>query len=278
MGLALLAASVVLYGLASLPANPVQAASEEGECAAIGTPKPTKEEKRAPATEMGQEAPGTIHMLCGKLVYITYVVQKHPQQEPVFLEGEKIHTIGLIPCTGSSLPYIFKVKPLDLVYFYQFRDAVVSSGKKVCTKEYGCLNLYITSFKNYVGMDRCSDCGKYNMPPTWTHVPLTPFTATPIPPTQPLILPSSPTPTETPTATPGSPTPGLFAVLYDTPTPAPPASPTATLLPPPTALPPVGEVARGARFSPLWLGLLLLLGVLLLAYWGWRSAARSDWE
>ncbi len=281
--LAVLLAVAVLCEVAVLRATLAQAAGGCDVQDASYTRKPKKEEKGTP--DRGGTPEKWAHTLCGRLVYLTYAVPSGKGWVPLFVDGEKVHTIGLLPCHGGGKPYIFRIKPMDLLYYYQFRNVEFATGKRVCTMEYGCLDLYITMFQNYVGMDRCSDCGKYNRPPTWTHVPLTPFTATPIPPTQALIYPSSPTLTETPTPTLGTvtATPDLFDVLYGeptptaTPTPATKPAVTSTLQPTVTATPTPFVAPGRSWFSPLGLGLLLLAGVALLAFWGWRTAARSEW-
>jgi hypothetical protein len=219
-------------------------------------------------------------MLCGQLVFLNYHeltvkqesgIKKAATRPP---QGELHTTIGLLPCGGGP-PLIFKIRPRELVVFYQFRNPTIEQGQNACVQGYGCLNQYITNFDNFVGMNSCSECGLYNQQPTWTHVPLTPFTATPIPPTQALILANSATPTETltPTSGPATPTPGLFELLHGTPSPE-VSTATPTRRPSPTATPVSQAKPILPCRSPLGAGLLSLLGAALLFRRRWNLLKR----
>ncbi len=101
------------------------------------------------------------------------------------------------------------------------------------SSQFGPLNKYIITYKNYVGITSCSECGLYGVLPTWTRPPL--FTNTPTPaPTKTTSLPSS-TPTETATLAPieVTETYSMFELLYgtETLTSTPSESPTPTPLP-----------------------------------------------
>ena len=209
--------------------------------------------------------------LCGKLVFLT------DYNDPTKKD------IGLIPCSGPG-PLIFKTHPRDLIPFYQFRDPEIGKGEEICTAEYGCIDQYLLSFQNYVGIGSCNECGMYGVPPTWTHVPLTPYTSTPKPPTATPYIPS-PTPTETPTPSPNqiTGTPGLFELLYGTKTTTP--SPSATPEPMPTVthtLPPSTAPTNPSGASllknPLVLGIGLLFVLIVVAYLIWVLNMRSRQE
>ncbi len=196
--------------------------------------------------------------------------------ELVFLEDMKTgyKTIGLKPC-GSQKPFIFYTKPRDLVPYYQFRDAVLERGEKICDRYYGCLNVYISTFKNYVGLEKCSDCGVVYLP-TWTLAPLTPYTPTPPPPSE-TPEPPTATPTFTMTPLPVTDTPELSDVLFGSETTVASATPTVGMSPTPvvpaglelTIIPtrsfPVSE--RGKIWPYLLAGFVILFAAVLLAFW-----------
>jgi len=210
---------------------------------------------------------GTIPRLCGELVYL------HDKRSGV--KG-----IGLKVCNSAKI-YIFYRHPRDLVRYYQFRDANVGTGPKLCDMQYGCLDKYLIGFKNYVGLESCDNCGKL-MLPTWTAAPLTPYTPTPLPPTATLYQPS-PTASFTPTLAPWqvTETPQLFELLRGT-TAAPSAMPSltpaaASVTPSPGPGEPASALERFSG-SPLFLGLIFLVFGLLLAFLAWRSVTRPDHE
>ena len=157
--------------------------------------------------------------LCGELVFFTGYTTGD--------ETNELSLVGLIPC-GMGAPYIMNRHPRDIVRFYQFRDPRIGTGEKICTQRWGCLDTYITGFKNYIGLESCAECGKGSAP-TWTHVPLTPYTFTPIPPTR-TPWPTMVTPTLTRTLSPDeiTPTLSLFELLQGTFTPTSPSMPTPT--------------------------------------------------
>lgn len=198
-------------------------------------------------------------MMCGKLVFIDGYYPKihgHP----------KVSTIGVIPC-GSGKPLIFGIHPRSLVPYYQFRDPKIGAGQMICTEKYGCLDQYLTSFKNYVGIESCSECGKYGIPPTWTEAPLTPYTPTPVPPTN-TPWPTRVTPTATRTLSPDeiTPTLDLFDLLHgatDTPTASATSQPQPALANTPT-ITPVPEQPFLQRVGPIALILLALLTLLVI--------------
>lgn len=198
--------------------------------------------------------------LCGHLIYL--VDDMNPT----------IKTTGLLPCGGGK-PMIFKVHPRDNIPYFQFRNVSTHRGSEICDKVYGCLDTYITSFQNYIGIDSCQMCGIANLPPTWTHAPLTPYTFTPVPPTPTLYIPSQ-TPTDTPSPTLGTVTntPNLFEILKGTATPGP--SPTEALALAPTAAPATAPTQSAARRLPAVCGSLLAPLLLILVYL-FRSAGVS---
>ena len=179
--------------------------------------------------------------LCGKLVFLTgyYLERDKPQ----------VATIGLLPC-GKGKPLIFQIHPRYLVPYYQFEDAVIGTGRAICTDQYGCLDQYITTFKTFYDLENCAQCGLANAAPTWTHVPLTPFTPTlsPTPPPTPTPFPTIALPTPQPTQPSDAvlPSVDVFELLHATPSPGPTAS--ATLQPSPTETP---GVQRGVLATPI---------------------------
>jgi len=225
---------------------------------------------------------GTSGLLCGRLVYFTD-------------DYSGLSMIGLVPC-GRQKPYVFKRHPRDLVPYFQFRNAKIKqtsrsweSVKKdiemnrtnktppsvddytwvVYSPVYGYLDEYIVSFKNYVGIEDCDECGKWNLPPTWTHAPKFSYTPTPTGTSTPTSTPVTPSPT--PTSTIVTPTKSIAEVLFgDTPSAFPTAGPPGGLaitpkpvIQPTDAPPPsFGSVSWG-----LYLGLSLVgLSLLLLVY------------
>jgi len=218
-------------------------AEDTGQIAAmVATPTKTRKLEKPTKTPLGVikfSTPETSR-LCGELVYLTNY--KDPTKQ----------TIGLRPC-GGSVVYIFGTHPRDLIQYYQFRDPKIGTGKKICTVECGCIDEYLNSFKNYIGIKNCSQCGVAQLPPTWTEIPLTPYTPTPRPPTSTPNVPS-PTSTETPTFSPAqvTQTPGLFELLFGTLTST--ASPTAAQPPPPAATqpqpPPTAQATTPTRTNP----------------------------
>jgi hypothetical protein len=99
-------------------------------------------------------------ILCGELTFFTDI-------------KTNAQRIGLIPC-GSSIPYIFQQHPAELFRYYQFSDAVIGSGNKISTDKYGCLDTYIITFKNYISINSCNECGvasKATSTPTHSNTP-----------------------------------------------------------------------------------------------------------
>jgi len=196
--------------------------------------------------------------------------------ELVFLQDTKTgyKTIGLKPC-GSQKPFIFYTKPRDLVQYYQFRDAVLERGKTLCDSYYGCLNVYISTFQNYVGLESCRDCGVRYLP-TWTLAPLTPYTPTPPPPSE-TPEPPTATPTFTMTPLPVTDTPELSEVLFGSETADASPSPTAGMSVTPVlpaglelTLTPTGAIPisqRGKIWPYLLGGFVILFAAVLLAFW-----------
>jgi len=204
---------------------------------------------------------GNYPRLCGELVYLQDTKT-----------GYK--TIGLKPC-GSQKPLIFHTKPRDLVQYYQFRDAVLERGKTICDPNYGCLSTYISTFKNYVGLENCRECGVRYLP-TWTLAPLTPYTPTSPPPSE-TPEPPTATPTFTMTPLPVTDTPELSDVLFGSETalanPMPTAGISVTPVAPvgleltltPLASLPISE--RGKIWPYLLAGFVILFAAVLLAFW-----------
>jgi hypothetical protein len=243
------------------------AAAQTFQAGAAGTPSPT--ETRATRTKKPERQPPPavlIPRLCGKLVFIT--------------EAETgLVRAALRTCSQGKI-YIFAVNPREVVPYYQFRDAVIASGPRFLSNEYGVLDLYITTFKNFVGIDSCSQCGEYMPPPTWTHAPLTPYTSTPLPPTRTLYVPS-PTATATVTLAPWevTETPGMFELLYGTNIPSSSPAGTTTIQVSPTfGQTPTEDVAiekKNPLTSPLVVFIGLLLVSILLTYLVYIRTVRS---
>ncbi len=242
-------------------------AEDQGE-AQFQAPDPTKTKKQDKPTKtpVGGKlwyffATPESHILCGELVYLTSFTK---------IKSNKRYTrptaaaIGLRPCNSGNI-LIFDTHPRDLIRFYQFRDAKIYSGQSFCTAEYGCLNQHISSFKNYIGLESCAACGLSMLPPTWTPVPLTPYTPTPIPPTRtPWPTPVSPTPSPTLSAAEVTPTLSLFELLQgnETPSAQPSVASTPTARPTPTAAS-IASVPFYRRVGPLGLILLAVLAFLI---------------
>ncbi|MFM8321537.1 MAG: hypothetical protein ACKOC5_11540 [Chloroflexota bacterium] len=237
---------------------------------AVQASVPAGESARRTLILTSTPANNTHRRFCGKLVFMVN-----------YETG--VGMAGLVPCSGSSVPLIFSQHPRDLVPFYQFRDLRIEKGDLICTEEHGCLDRYVAGFQNYIGIDSCSACGM-NVPSTWTQIPLTPFTATSVPPTSTPYVPS-PTPTLTATLAPWqvTATPEIFDLLRDTPSPSVPPSSTAAATP---TVPPGGSVtpetpaAPPAQpgLSPLVLGIGFIAASLALAYglWVWSMRERNE--
>ena len=188
---------------------------------ATRTPKPTKASTKAGQKGFILVTPES-HMLCGELVFINSFskIKITPNVKPT------VSVIGLRRCDGGGI-LIFKTRPRDLIQFFQFRDAEIATGQEICSAYYGCLDRYITTFQNYIGLESCDACGVSMLPPTWTQAPLTPYTPTPIPPTRtPWPTPDSPTPSPTLSPSEVTPTLEIFELLQGT------ATPTASITPP----------------------------------------------
>jgi hypothetical protein len=258
----------ILIALCSMAGLLCLASLSWGGPAAAESPPGVAQDLKPTSTPWVPESTGEIPRLCGELVYLLD-------------KQSEVKDIGLKACNSSKI-YIFYRHPRDLVRFYQFRDADVGTGQELCDKQYGCLDNYLIDFKNYVGLESCDDCGN-RMLPTWTAVPLTPYTPTSPPPTPTEYRPS-PSATFTPTLAPyqATETANLFELLYGTPseTHVPPTAPLTAPASPTlsaTPAPPASGIARLTR-SPLFLGLVFLIFGLLLAYLAWLSVSRPRGE
>lgn len=265
----LLALLGVLFIEITLQAGIARADSYERMDARADTPtKGPKPEKptRTPLGGLLFVTPET-HILCGELVFIDSYNQIKSNLKPT------VSAIGLRRCNGGGI-LIFQIRPCDLIQFYQFRDAKIGTGKELCSEIYGCLDRYITTFQNYIGLESCAACGISMLPPTWTQVPLTPYTSTPIPPTR-TPWPTPITPTSSPTLAPEQVTPtlSLFEILQESETPTSSATSQAssTLTATPSAqvggytpaATPVSSVPFYRRIGPVALLLLALLAFLI---------------
>lgn len=151
--------------------------------------------------------PDEMDRLCGKLVFLKD------------LKVEKYY-LGLEVC-GSGQILIFHTRPRELQKYYQLREAEINRGTEISTDS-GVYNQYIMTFKNYIPLNSCSECGRV--------MTSTPRELVPTPQgTQNLVFPTptprQPTATRTSTATPTA------IALSPSPTIQPtevPASPTAT--------------------------------------------------
>jgi len=245
-----------------MPSIIVRAVGDESACYSAITPTKTQKPEKVTVTptpidySRGRGVPPlpATNRLCGELVFFT----GHPpgNSQPT------VAVMGLIPC-GSGQPYIFGKHPRDIVSFYQFRDPIIGGGNKICTERWGCLDTYITGFKNYIGLESCADCGKGSAP-TWTQVPLTPYTLTPIPPTR-TPWPTRITPTLTNTLSPEeiTPTLSLFELLHGT------STPTSAVQPMPSEMPtlPIKSTPEPIEsfYQRYWpLGLLLFAVLIFL--------------
>lgn len=254
LALLLIALVGVLAVQVALQTRLAQASSSQADC------YQSTENVETPWAIDPTQRPG---IMCGKLVFIEGYYPKingHP----------RVSTIGVIPC-GQGKPLIFGVHPRSLVPYYQFRDPKTGRGQMICSEKYGCLDQYLVSFKNYVGIESCSECGKYGLPPTWTDVPLTPYTFTPVPPTS-TPWPTRVTPTATRTLSPDeiTPTLELFDLLHgasDTPTASATAKPTLAGTPTAPSTPtatPAPQQSLIQRIGPIALILLALLALLVI--------------
>jgi len=146
------------------------------------------------------DIPVEVDRLCGQLIILKD------------LKFEKYY-LGLQVCGGGDI-LIFQTRPRELLKYYQLREPKIGKGAKIST-ELGDFTHYITTFKSYIPISDCSECGKILTPtprelagtpegtqslvfPTATiGLPTATFTRTPVPtPTVP-----SPTPTIQPTKT-----------------------------------------------------------------------------
>jgi hypothetical protein len=264
----------VLFIEIAFQAGLAQAGDHENVQGMAASPTKTKKSDKPTKTPLGGKSWFLIytpesHILCGELVYITSFSKVKPIKTSVI---PTVATIGLRPCNGGNI-LIFRTHPRDLVQFYQFRDAEIGTGSEICTEEYGCLDQYITTFKNYIGLESCDACGVSMLPPTWTQVPLTPYTPTPIPPTRtPWPTPVSPTPSPTLAPEQITPTLNLFELLHGTETPTSVASqtqlattetPTVQTAVSTSAVTPTSPEPFYRRIGPLGLLLLALLAFLI---------------
>ena len=203
-------------------------------------------------------------MLCGELVYITSFSKIKPVETAI---KPTVAVIGLKRCDGKGI-LIFRVRPHDLIQFFQFRDAQIAVGQEICTEYYGCLDRYITSFQNYIGLESCDACGVSMLPPTWTQVPLIPYTSTPIPPTR-TQFPTPVTPTSSPTLAPEQVTLtlSLFDILHgsETSTSSPTSQALSTRTETPTAQAALSTPAATPSASIPFYRRIGVVGLLLLA-------------
>jgi hypothetical protein len=225
----------VLFAEITVQASIAQADSHQPVDGRVGTRTP-KPEKATRTPKPSKTPVGLIiwvtpvsHMLCGELVYINSFTKIKPVESAI---EPTVSVIGLRRCDGKGV-LIFQTRPRDLIQFFQFRDAEIVEGSEICTKYYGCLNRYITTFQNYIGLESCDACGVSMLPATWTQAPLTPYTPTPIPPTRtPWPTPESPTPSPTLSPIEVTPTLEIFELLQGTETSTPsitePVQPTMT--------------------------------------------------
>lgn len=89
--------------------------------------------------------------LCGQLVIIH---EKKSSKE----------YLGLKPCTKGGGPYIFVIRPREMLGAYQFVNAKIKTGKKINTEEFGVVNKYLSSFESYYPLEQCSKCGFVSKP------------------------------------------------------------------------------------------------------------------
>ena len=256
---ALVVASLLFFEVA-LQSNLARAESGELDCNLVATSfissSPTP---KAPS-------------LCGKLVFLTGYYPA-PGKTKI-----SVATIGLIPC-GIGKPLIFQIHPRYLVPYYQFEGAEIGAGRMICTDQYGCLDQYILTFDTFYDLENCAQCGLVNLPPTWTHVPLTPFTPTlsPTPPPTPTPFPTIALPTPQPTQPSDAvlPSVDVFELLHTTPSPSPTLqpSPTETLgvqtgvLATPIDRPTAIAAQAGPLYQriPAWGWMLLILLALIIS-------------
>jgi len=95
------------------------------------------------------DIPVEIDKLCGKLIIIKD------------LKYEKYH-LGLQVCGGGDI-LIFQTRPSELLNYYQLREPKIGKGAEIST-ELGKFTRYIKTFKSYIPISDCSECGKILTP------------------------------------------------------------------------------------------------------------------
>jgi hypothetical protein len=143
-----------------------------------------------PATNI----PVEVDRLCGQLIILKD------------LKFEKYY-IGLQVCDGGNI-LIFQTRPRELLKFYQLREPKIGKGAKIST-ELGDFNQYITTFKSYIPISSCSECGKILSPTPRELIGTPEGTQSLVFPTATIGLPTATftrTPVPTPTFTSPSPT------------------------------------------------------------------------
>jgi len=84
--------------------------------------------------------------VCGRLVIIQDVKSKKEY-------------IGLNPCNRPDGPYIFNMRPNQLLTYYMLVDVKIKKGKVIYSKDFGPVSRYITHFSTFYRIDDCYSCG-----------------------------------------------------------------------------------------------------------------------
>jgi hypothetical protein len=84
--------------------------------------------------------------VCGRLVIIQDVKSKKEY-------------IGLMPCNRPDGPYIFNMRPNQLLNYYMLVDVKIKKGKVIVSKDFGEVSRYITQFSTFYRIDDCYSCG-----------------------------------------------------------------------------------------------------------------------
>lgn len=150
------------------------------------------------------DIPDELDRLCGKLVILKDL-------------KVEIYYLGLEVC-GSGQVLIFQTRPRELQKYYQFREAEIGRGAEILTDS-GIYNQYIVTFKNYIPLNSCAECGRVLTPTPRELVPTPQGTQNLVFPT-----PTSRQPTVTRTST-ASPTATAFSPTSLSPTSLSPTSP-----------------------------------------------------
>ena len=194
--------------------------------------------------------------LCGKLVFLKDV-------------NTGTSYLGLIPCPvyPGKKPLLFRIRPGELYYYYQFLNPVIKKGATVETDR-GRINTYIDTFDAWIPLDDCSQCmvNIYGTPqslvspvPGQTQIgsefifpTATPGTAQPTASSTPTATATATaTTTASPTATPPPPSPTHTATQPAAPLAQAEASPT------PAASSPMGRFCPSAALALLPVALIL---------------------